>query len=150
MCPCGNLVENGDFANGLAGWDTTMNVGVETGNVHSVPNAARLGVPPNVNEPAILAQVIDDIDYNCCYILDFFIDGSRNQPITVQVLFGEVTGAQVVIPATIQPDYSYYRVFVPCPPEGEQVTVVFSKPGTGNIFVDDVGFWAAGVCQGEG
>ncbi len=141
---------NGDFADGLTDWDTTTNVGPETSNVHSIPGAAQLGVPPNQNEPATLAQVIDDFDTSCCYVMDFFIDGSGNMPVTASVLVGETTVASVTVPNTTQSGFRYYRVFVPCTTEEGEALVVFNKPGTGAIFIDDVGLHAVGPCPENG
>ena len=40
---------------------------------------------------------LDDIDYGCCTSWTLH-RRFQHQPIAVQVLFGEITGAQVVIP----------------------------------------------------
>lgn len=137
---------NGDFAAGLAGWDVTTNVGIEEDNVHSVPFAAQLGIAPTTNDPAVLAQTIEGLDPDCWYYFDFHIGGSSNQFVTAAVLFDATVVSSVTIPAVTRSPYSYYRLVVPCPPEGADVTVEFTKPGTGIILVDDVALRAAGPC----
>lgn len=137
---------NGDFADGLAGWDAIVNVGAETENVHSIPGAAQLGIAPNQDEAALLAQIIEGYDPSCCYVMDFFIEGSSNMSVVAAVVVDRVTVAAVTVPSTTESGYRYYRVFVPCAAEEGQASVVFSKPGTGTVFIDDVGFHAIGPC----
>ena len=142
-------MENGSFDEWNCcptGWDIADNVGIETGNVHTLPRAVALGVPPNKDDSARLGQTIKDTDPDCCYVLDFFVTGSSNKPVKAQVLFNQTVEVEVLIPQNTQPQYLYYREFVGCP-QGADVSVLFIKEGNGTIFIDDVGLRAAGPCD---
>lgn len=147
-CPCGNLVENGSFDDwntAPEGWDVVVNVGQEDNNVHTLPFAAQLGVPPNTNDEARLGQDID-AQAGCCYRFEFHATGSSNQAFRAQVLFDDTVVSEILIPAVVQPQYSYFSTYTPCVPPGTEVSILFIKPGTGSLFVDDVGFVAEGPC----
>lgn len=122
-------------------------MGRETLNVHTLPFAAQLGIPPNVNEEARLGQIIEQAESGCCYRFEFHATGSGNTPRIARVLFDSVVAAEIILPAVIQPQYSYFSTYTPCVPSGTELTILFIKPGTGSLFIDDVAFIAEGSCD---
>jgi hypothetical protein len=127
-------------------WDIVQNVGQESTNVHTLPFAAKMGVPPNVNDPAALGQTIQGAGANCRYRFESHATGSSNQPFLAQVFFNGTVVAEVQVPQVVQPQYSYFSTYTPCLPPNTMVRILFTKPGTGSFFVDDVGFVAEGPC----
>lgn len=139
-----------DSANEPSGWNIAGNVGEETKNVHTLGFAAKLGIPTGVDDPAKLGQTLTEVKCGCCYRFEFHATGHNksDDAFRAQVLFDGSVVTEVLLPSSVEPQYSYFSAYVPCVPPGVTVDILFIKPGAGTWFIDDVGFIAEGPCTG--